>query len=146
MKTRVITCSILLLSTVSFAQEGIEEPAPPPIHHAEPVKQIDAYDVVDEPAEFPGGKAALTAFLGKNMRYPATAIEQDLQGKCYLKFMVDKEGSISDIRIQRGVLNCPECDKEALRLISIMPKWKPAKVNAQPVNSYFNLPVQFSLN
>lgn len=104
------------------------------------------YTFVDEPAEFPGGTAALRKFLGDNLQYPQTAQELELQGKCYLQFVVSAAGNISNVTVQRGVPDCPECDKEAIRVVKSMPKWKPGKNGGKEVNSTFNLPIVFKLN
>lgn len=99
--------------------------------------------VVDEQAQFPGGKAAMMSFLAQNIVYPQSALEAGLSGKCFLKLTVLKDGSISDVKVLRGVPYCPECDREAIRVIEIMPDWTPAKVKGQAVDSYYNLPIVF---
>lgn len=104
------------------------------------------YDVVDEPADFPGGMAAARAYLANNIKYPQTAVDMGIEGKCYLKFIVSESGNISNVKVVRGVQDCPECDADAIRVIKSMPNWKPGKVNGKPVNSTFTLPVQFKLN
>ena len=100
---------------------------------------------VVEMAEFPGGKSAMTDFLVQEMRYPETAIENNYQGKCIVKFAVDVDGTIRDIRVSRNVPNCPECDREALRVVKLMPKWIPGHIDGKPVRSHFELPVNFQL-
>ena len=107
--------------------------------------QDEVLTIVDEQAEFPGGMKAMMAFIKNNIRYPETAKDEGLQGKCYLKFIVEKDGSITNIQVLRGVPGCPECDKEAIRTVKMMPKWKPAKVQGNVVRSYFNLPFTFYL-
>lgn len=99
--------------------------------------------VVDELASFPSGNKALLAFLKDNIEIPDIARELGLRGKSVLQFTVLKDGSISQIKVIRGVRDCRECDHEAIRVIRKMPKWIPAKKNGQIVNSYFNLPVEF---
>lgn len=100
---------------------------------------------VDEPAEFPGGHKAMLRFLAENLNYPQVARELNLEGKCNLKFVVSKTGNISDVTVERGVPDCPECDKEAVRVVKKMPDWRPGKVKGKAVDSYFNLPVKFTL-
>jgi periplasmic protein TonB len=104
------------------------------------------YDLVDETADFPGGMYACKNFILSNLVYPQNAKENKLEGKCFLKFIVSETGNISNIKVLKGVPNCPECDVEALRIVQTMPKWKPAKINGKPVNSTFTLPVQFKLS
>lgn len=101
---------------------------------------------VDEMAIFPGGREELDKYLAKNLRYPENAIKNEIEGKCYLRFVVEKNGQISDIKVERGVPNCPECDQEAKRLVRSFPNWIPAKVNGEAVRSYFDLPVVFRLD
>jgi protein TonB len=143
---------ILLLALVSgscWSQEEISPvAAPPPVSPppAEPpVPRQGPYQVVDEYAEFPGGMAALRKYLSENLVYPPTAIEKELEGKCYIRFVITAKGKITDISIARKVPNCPECDQEAIRLVAGMPDWKPGKVNGKPVDSIYNLPIMFAL-
>ena len=106
----------------------------------------DIYEIVDEVAEFPGGIGAMRTFLVNNMRYPQKALDMGVEGKCYLKFVVNAEGKISDVYVIRGVPDCVECDTEGIRVVSMMPSWKPARVDGKPVNSYFTLPITFKLD
>ncbi len=103
------------------------------------------YYYVDEDAEFPGGYAAMIKFLGYNLNYPESARENEIQGKCYVKFVVKSDGTISGVQVERGIAGCPECDNEAIRLVKMMPKWKPARTNGRPVSSIWRLPINFSL-
>lgn len=82
-------------------------------------------------------------WLSKNIKYPAIAEENGVQGRVMVKFAVDKDGSIYDPKALRSV--DPSLDKEALRVIRAMPRWIPAKINGQPVAVYFTLPVTFQL-
>jgi protein TonB len=100
---------------------------------------------VDEAALFPGGVPAMRSFIGNNMVYPQVARDLEIEGKCFLRFVVGTDGDISDVTVTRGVPDCPECDKEAKRVIKIMPRWKPAKKNGKTVDSYFNIPITFTL-
>lgn len=107
--------------------------------------QLEIFSDPEEPAGFPGGNEAMKKFIYDNIVYPQVAIEQNLQGKCYVQFIVNVDGSISNVRIMRGVTDCPECDKEAMRVIKSMPKWNPGKLNGKPVDSYYNLPIVFKM-
>jgi protein TonB len=100
---------------------------------------------VDEKAEFPGGRSRLMEFLAKNIHYPEIARDLGIEGKSYFQFVVDRKGEISKIQIIRGISDCPECDAEAKRVIGKMPIWKPARVNGKPVDSYFQMPINFVL-
>jgi periplasmic protein TonB len=120
---------------------GDGDAAPEPRYITEDV----VYEIVDEPAEYPGGMDAMREYLKKNLMYPAIAKENGIQGKCYLRFVVNTDGSISDVRLLRGVTDCPECDKEATRVVKNMPKWKPGRMNGKDVKMYFTLPIAFKL-
>ncbi|HLP56886.1 MAG TPA: TonB family protein [Fluviicola sp.] len=102
-------------------------------------------EIPDEPAQFPGGHTEMLKFLRDKIVYPQVPAELGIQGKCFIKFVVSKKGDISDVRVMRGVEDCPECDKEAVRVIKSMPLWRPGRVKGKAVDSYFNLPVKFAL-
>jgi len=100
---------------------------------------------VDIEAEFPGGFPAMMKFIQENLEYPQSGIEIGAQGKCYLRFVVGDDGEISTVKVMRGIAGCPECDREAVRVIKSMPKWKPGKIKGASVSSYFDLPINFTL-
>ena len=101
------------------------------------------YTFVDQAAEFPGGTAIMGRFLAKNMVYPKPARRAGLEGVVHVAFVVGKTGVISDVEIVKGL--SPECDAEAMRVVKIMPPWKPARQNGVPVRSRFVLPLRFKL-
>ena len=115
-------------------------PPPPPPHTSEKT----VFRVVEEMPEFPGGIAKLYEYLGDNIVYPRIARENDLEGKVYLQFVINEDGSVSNVEVIRGVH--PVLDKEAARVVTNMQKWKAAKQRGKPVKVYFNLPVTFKLN
>lgn len=127
----------------NYSDADFADPPPAPKSVEKEIPQV--YTFVDEPAEFPGGMGAMKKYIDDNLRYPETVKELGIEGKCYVQFTVSEMGDISDIRVQRGVPDCPECDKEAVRLIKGMPKWKPGKTNGKAVKSRFNYPVTFRL-
>jgi TonB family protein len=98
---------------------------------------------VDEMPEFPGGEAALRNFLANSVKYPEIAKENGIQGKVYITFIVTKEGKVTEPEIARGV--DPSLDKEALRVVSSLPDWKPGKQHGQPVNVSYTVPITFAL-
>jgi protein TonB len=108
-------------------------------------KEPEIYTYVDEDPEFPGGYGSMMAFIQKNFNYPQTAIEQNIQGKCYVKFVVKGDGNVSGVQVERGIAGCPECDKEAVRVVKMMPNWKPGKVNGKSVSTLYRLPINFAL-
>lgn len=123
------------------------DPTPPKPKEEKIEKEKEIiYDIVDEPAEPNGGMAALKKYLAENIKYPQTAVEMGLQGKCYLQFVVSENGYISNVKVKKGVTDCPECDQEAIRVVKGMPRWTPGKINGKAVNSTFSLPVSFKLN
>lgn len=95
------------------------------------------------PAEFPGGNGELMRFISRNVRYPQEAIENEIQGKVYISFIVEKDGSISGVHLVRGVSN--DLDYEALRVVCYLPNFKPAKCMDETVRSKYNLPINFRL-
>lgn len=120
-------------------------PTPPPVQKADTVKLYNTSEV-DEPASFPGGNTALTAFLSKTLKYPQLAIEEGIGGRCYLQFVVEKDGSLTEITVKKKIPDCPECDKEAVRVVKLMPKWNPAKLKGEVVRSSFTMPISFRLD
>ena len=101
---------------------------------------------VDEEAEFPGGYPTMMAWISKNLVFPLTAIENNVQGKCFLRFVVSVNGNISSIAVTKGVPDCPECDKAAINVIKSMPNWKPGKLNGRSVSSYCSIPINFAID
>jgi protein TonB len=106
----------------------------------------EVHTSVEKEAFFPGGYPALMSYIQTNLVYPTEGIEINAQGKCYLRFIVDYEGRISSVKVLRGIQGCPECDREAIRVLKGMPEWEPGKVGGVSVSSYFDLPINFSLS
>lgn len=129
-------------------KDGIDDFIPDPVEVKKPIEKVEEkiYMDVDEAAEFPGGRGEMMKYLASKMKYPETAIQAGIEGKCYLRFIVGTDGTIQDVRVTRGVPDCPECDAEAKRVVRSMPKWKPGKNGGKGVRSYFDLPVNFRLN
>ena len=128
------------------AEPTFQETPQKPVTQVTEAAAPEVHTDVDEPAEFPGGRPAMNKFLSENMRYPETAVQAGLEGKCYLRFIVGTDGKITEVRVLRGVPDCPECDNEAKRVVKLMPKWKPGMIGGKGVRSYFDLPVNFTLN
>lgn len=120
-------------------QVVVKEPEP----EVQKPKEEQIFIAVEQPAEFPGGMAALMRWLNNNMRYPEAAQQNDIQGRVIVNFVVEKDGSIANVKIAKGVDK--DLDREALRVVKKMPKWQPGKNNGVAVRSYFNLPVTFRL-
>lgn len=119
------------------AKEEIAQPEPPK------EEENKVFEVVEENPSFPGGQAALMQWLNANIKYPVIAAENGIEGRVIVQFVVSKTGSISDVRVVRGV--DPSLDKEAVRVVSNMPNWTPGRQNGTTVNVRFTLPVTFRL-
>ena len=102
------------------------------------------FQVVEDEPEFPGGMEALYKYLGESIKYPALAKENNIEGRVYVTFVVEKDGSIANPRILRDIGG--GCGQEAIRGVKAMPKWKPGKQRGKNVRVQFNLPVSFKLN
>ena len=117
-------------------------PPPPPKPKQEEVTE-EIFVVVEDQPLFPGGNAAMMKFLSDNIKYPVIAQENNIQGRVICNFVVEKDGSITDVQVVRGV--DPSLDREAVRVIQQMPRWKHGKQRGQAVRVRFTLPVVFRL-
>ncbi len=120
------------------AKEEIAQPEPP--KHEEENK---VFDVVEQMPSFPGGQAALMAWLSQNIKYPVIAAENGVQGRVIVQFVVEKDGSVTDVHVAKSV--DPSLDKEAARVVKAMPKWNPGKQNGSAVRVKYTVPVMFKL-
>ena len=122
---------------VKHVEEKIAEP--------EPVKEEETkvFDVVEQMPSFPGGPSALMQYLNSNIKYPVVAEENGVQGRVVCTFVVEKDGSITDVRVVKSV--DPSLDKEAARVVKAMPKWIPGKQNGSAVRVKYTVPVTFRL-
>lgn len=109
----------------------------------EVLEEATIFTVVESMPEFPNGMKELYIYLGNNIKYPVMAKESGIQGKVYVTFVVEKDGSITDVKVLRGIGG--GCDEEAIRVVAAMPKWKPGKQRGKPVRVQYNLPVRFTL-
>ena len=117
--------------------------APPPPPAPKPEVSNKVFDVVEEMPHFPGGAAALQAFLSSNTEYPVVAQENGVQGRVIVSFVVERDGSITDVRVVRSV--DPSLDREASRVVRSMPRWSPGKQNGSAVRVKYTVPVVFRL-
>ena len=101
------------------------------------------FDIVEQQPLFPGGPTALMKYLSENTKYPVVAQENGVQGRVTVQFVVEKDGSISDVHVLRGV--DPSLDKEAVRVVKSMPRWTPGKQNGITVRVNYRVPVLFRL-
>ncbi len=103
----------------------------------------EIFTIVQDMPSFPGGDAAMLSYLGKNIKYPTLAKESGIQGTVYVTFVVEKDGSVSNVKVLRGIGG--GCDEEAIRVVKSMPRWTPGKQRGKPVKVQYNLPCRFVL-
>ena len=140
--------------TEEIVEEENTEVEPTPVVQTPPPVDIGPVEVVvveeeiidfpDVEAGFPGGAAAMQQWIGENVQYPQTAIEMNEQGRVYLSFVVESDGSIGGIQVERGV--SPDLDREAKRLLRQMPKWTAGEAGGRKVRTRCRLPINFTLN
>ena len=125
---------------------GVQTCALPISPHREMQTEDDSdkiYDKVEELPAFPGGEVALMRFLSDNMKYPKVARESGIQGRVVVQFVVGSDGSICNAKVIRSI--DPYLDKEALRVVSVMPRWKPGMQKGKPVSVQYTMPLMFRL-
>ena len=129
---------------------AVEIEGPTEVVFEEPVEEVvveddnQVFTVVEQQPEFQGGYEAMMNFIRKNMRYPASARRMGVDGTVYVQFVVGKDGAITEVKTIRGI--SADCDKEAERVVKMMPNWKPGRQNGKPVFVRFVLPIRFKLN
>lgn len=116
---------------------------PPAVVEEEEVAEAEIFTVVESPPAFPGGDIARIKYLTDNIKYPQMARESSIQGTVYVTFVVERTGSVTDVRVLRGIGG--GCDEEAIRVIKGMPKWAPGKQRGKPVRVQFTMPIKFTL-
>ncbi|MBI9068836.1 MAG: energy transducer TonB [Salinivirgaceae bacterium] len=116
----------------------------PMLNEAPDAEEILDVFQLEELPEFMGGEKELLRFLGKETKYPQIAVENGIQGRVYIGFVINKKGEITNVTVLRGT--DPLLDKEALRVVKSMPKWKPGKQCGKAVNVHYNVPINFRLN
>lgn len=118
-------------------KETVAQPEP------KPVEDTKIFEFVEQMPSFPGGDAALMEYLSKNINYPAVAQENGIQGRVVVSFVVERDGSITDVKVARSV--DPSLDREASRVVRSMPRWIPGKQNGSSVRVKYTVPVLFRL-
>ncbi len=119
---------------IDFSDINVEE---------ENTDDAPVFFIVEDMPEFPGGESALHKYLGTEVKYPVIAQENGIQGRVYVKFVVNIDGQVANVEIARGV--DPSLDKEALRVVKAMPKWKPGKQRGKAVRVSYTVPINFVL-
>ena len=123
-------------------QEVIEEYVPVEVEEEE-VQEQEIFQIVEEMPSFPGGEAKLMEYVAKNIKYPQIARETGIQGRVFVGFVVEPDGSISNVKLLRGIGG--GCDEEAMRVIKSLPNWKPGKQRGKAVRVSYQIPVFFKL-
>jgi periplasmic protein TonB len=131
-------------ATAFRAPEAPPPPPPPPVEK-EPEKPKDdqIFTIVEQQPEFPDGASAMFKWLGQNIKYPAIARENGIEGTVYVGFVVNTDGSIVDVTVKRGIGG--GCNDEATRVVQSMPRWKPGKQQGRAVRVAYTLPIKFKL-
>ncbi len=142
------------VDTLSYRKPWPNTVLPPPLPPPPPVPPVEAqglvndtveiFDAVEVAPEFPGGMAQLYQYLGDEIKYPLEAQDYNIQGKVYVQFVVEKDGSISDVNVIKSVHYL--LDKEAVRVISSMPPWKPGTQRGKEVRVRYTIPINFTIN
>jgi protein TonB len=123
-------------------QEVIEEYVPVEVEEEE-VQEQEIFQIVEEMPAYPGGEQKLMEFIAKGIKYPQIARETGIQGRVFVGFVVEPDGSVSNVKVLRGIGG--GCDEEAMRVVKSMPKWKPGKQRGKAVRVSYMLPVNFKL-
>jgi len=123
-------------------QEVIEEYVPVEVEE-EDVQEQEIFQIVEEMPAYPGGEGKLMEYVAKNIKYPQIARETGIQGRVFVGFVVEPDGSVSNVKVLRGIGG--GCDEEAIRVVKGMPKWKPGKQRGKAVRVSYMLPVNFKL-
>lgn len=125
------------------ANQAQEEVVPVQVEEEVVEQEEEIFVFVEENPSFPGGEEALYAFLRDNIKYPQLARENNITGKVFVQFVVEKDGSVSNVKVMRDIGG--GCGQEAMRVVKAMPKWKPGKQRGKAVRAQYNLPVVFNL-
>lgn len=124
---------LLFCCSISFAQKTKSQKTDAPL------------TIAEQMPSFKGGEQAMMKFIQQNVKYPEVERNAGISGTCYITFVVEKSGKLSNIQVLRGVTGGKGCDKEAVRVISKMPKWNPGRQNGKLVRVQFNLPIKYTL-
>jgi protein TonB len=136
------------VSTVTQEGNGEDAVVVPTETNTGPVeeKAPEIFTIVEQMPEPPGGIKGFYEYVAGNIVYPSMAREAQISGKCHLKFVVELDGSISNVEVLKGVTGCGDCDKEAVRVLKAYPKkWTPGKQNGKAVRVYYNMPIRFEM-
>jgi TonB family protein len=146
MKKIILAMLFFSLAKTPFVQaQNAEQIAMPP-KPTEEAPQDETLVIVEKMPEFPGGQAALMQYLSSNIKYPEECRKMGVEGKVYVKFIVDATGSIINVQVLRGIPDGILLEKEAVKVVEAMPKWIPGTQGGKAVSVYFTLPIAFKLS
>jgi TonB family protein len=132
-----------------FAATSCDHPIPQPTDTLrmdtieKAAEDVEIFGMVEEMPCFPGGEAKLVEYIAKNLNYPQEAIEKGIEGRVFVGFVIDVDGSVTDVEVMRGIGG--GCDEEAVRVIKSLPKWKPGKILGELRRVSYMIPVTFKL-
>lgn len=149
--------ALLLLITVPSVMRAQSTPPPVQVVEDREVIQVEGdlpemqtgtlqevpLQIAEQMPEFPGGQEAMMKFISSNINYPEDMAEAGVGGKVFIEFVVRADGSITDVRVLRGIPGGQSLDREAVRVVKAMPKWMPGKQSGKPVDVIYRLPVMF---
>jgi TonB family protein len=146
MKNIFLLFVLLLISIVSNAQVQDSEQLIQQPKAVEESPQEETFVIVEKMPEFPGGPAALMQYLNSKIKYPEECRKMGVEGKVFVKFIVDATGNIINVQVLRGIVDGKLLEKEAIRVVESMPNWKPGTQGGKAVSVYFTLPISFKLD
>lgn len=151
MKRCILLLFVIPVFTSRVHGQQSPPPPPPPPSFKEVIADEDSNGIfesvaLEEQPEYPGGMPALYTYLQKNIKYPQSAKDNGIQGKVFVSFVIEKNGSITNVKVLKGINGAPECDSEAVRVIRMMPDWTPGKLNGKPVRAKYTIPIKFSIS
>ena len=135
---------LTMMASVLMLSSSVNLMATTPENNPTEDKQERVFDVVEGMPQYPGGIPQMMKFIISNIKYPKDAIKKGMQGAVVVQFVVEPDGSVSNVHVVRSVF--PSLDTEAVRMVKAMPKWSPGMQNGKPVRVRFNVPIRFSLN
>ena len=145
--TLPVLALLLIVNTKVAAQDDVSSPIPFTQAESVSMKAPDndsIYQIVEVMPEFPGGMEKMMDYLSNNIKYPEEAKEKGISGRVFLSFVIEKDGSVSNVKVVKGIGK--QCDDEALRVVKAMPKWKPGLMKGKPVRVNYMLPIFFKLD
>lgn len=146
----VILCAAFSLAATTLLAQDVSLQPPPPsnVAGAQTTNNPDSntvFTAVEDPASFPGGDAALMHYILEKMKYPQRCLDSAYQAVIYMSFIVERDGSLSDIKAVKDYKQCPEFVEECKKIFIGMPRWNPAQMQGKAVRASFMIPVRFKL-